>query len=74
MSRAISTATPTMQPQAMNSPTPAIPHERIAKRAYEKWLKTGCKHGCDKQNWLEAEAEIRTEMSKGGMSGTPSRR
>ena len=24
-------------------------YDRIAKLAYEKWLKGGCKHGCDQQ-------------------------
>ncbi len=74
MSRAISTGSPTMQPQSMSSTTPTIPHERIAKRAYEKWLKSGCKHGCDRQNWLEAEAELKAELGKGGMPATPTRR
>jgi hypothetical protein len=53
---------------------PAIPHERIAKRAYEKWLKSGCKHGCDKQNWLEAEAELRSEMGRSAMPATAAKR
>lgn len=37
---------------------PKIPKDRIAKLAYEKWMKGGCKHGCDQQAWLEAEAEL----------------
>ena len=44
----------------------SIPQEKIAKRAYEKWLKGGCMHGCDQQHWLEAEAELRAEMAKSG--------
>jgi hypothetical protein len=48
-----------------------IPYERIAKRAYEKWMKGGCKHGCDQQHWLEAEAELKKEM---GMPAAPARR
>lgn len=47
------------------APQPAIPIERIAKLAYEKWLKGGCKHGCDQQAWLEAEAELmKAEMER----------
>jgi hypothetical protein len=46
-----------------------IPHEKIAMRAYEKWMKRGCKHGHDKQDWAEAEAELRSEM--GRMGHTP---
>jgi DUF2934 family protein len=43
---------------------PAIPREKIAMRAYEKWLNSGCQHGCDRQHWLEAEAELRAEMAR----------
>jgi hypothetical protein len=46
------------------TPPPSVPHEKIAMRAYEKWLKSGCPHGCDRQHWLEAEQELRTEMSR----------
>jgi Protein of unknown function (DUF2934) len=46
----------------------AIPHEKIAMRAYDKWCKRGCPPGTDKQDWAEAEAELRAEArSKGGM-------
>jgi hypothetical protein len=41
----------------------AIPHERIAKRAYEKWCKRGCPHGTHHQDWYEAESELRAEMT-----------
>jgi hypothetical protein len=55
---------------------PQIPHDRIAKRAYEKWCQRGCKHGTHQQDWYEAEAEIRAEMSgKGGQPASmPQRR
>jgi len=66
MSRATSTGTPAM-PTHSKSMMPAIPHDRIAKLAFEKWMKSGCKHGCDQQNWYEAEAELmKAEMAKGG--------
>ncbi len=42
----------------------AIPREKIAMRAYEKWLKTGCQHGCDQQHWIEAETELKAEMTR----------
>jgi hypothetical protein len=42
---------------------PAIPLERIAVRAHEKWLKSGCKRGCDRQFWSEAKAELFAEMA-----------
>jgi hypothetical protein len=43
-----------------------VPREKVAMRAYEKWLKSGCQHGCDRQHWLEAEAELKAEMSRQG--------
>jgi hypothetical protein len=41
-----------------------IPHEKIAMRAYEKWVKRGRPHGTDLQDWVEAEAELRAEMAR----------
>jgi hypothetical protein len=52
----------------MTSASPPIPHEKIAQRAYEKWMKGGCNHGRHMQDWIEAEAELRAEAS--GMKGT----
>jgi len=46
--------------------TTQVPHEKIAKRAYEKWCQQGCRQGTDQQNWLEAEREIKAELSKSG--------
>ena len=74
MSRATATGTPAMQPQSPMM-KPAIPYERIAKLAYEKWMKSGCKHGCDQQNWLEAEAELlKMEMGRPGAMAMPAKR
>jgi hypothetical protein len=42
--------------------SPPQRHEAIARRAYEKWVKRGCPHGTDIENWLQAEAEITTEL------------
>src|SRR5947208_2314653 len=44
-----------------------VTSERIAKRAYEKWLKRGCTHGNDVQDWVEAEKEVMAEL----MGSTP---
>lgn len=58
------TSTPTMQPQSMSpagvgtQPT----FDQIAKRAYEKWCKRGKPQGSDKQDWFEAEAELKKEV------------
>jgi len=54
--------------------TPAkVPQEKIAMRAYEKWCKRGRPHGTDRQDWLEAEAELKAEMSRTGGSTTARR-
>ncbi len=53
---------PSTQPSTL-SPT-AIPQEKIAMRAYEKWVKRGKPQGTDMQDWLEAEAELKAEMSR----------
>jgi Protein of unknown function (DUF2934) len=44
--------------------TMQVPHEKIAMRAYDKWCKRGKPKGSDKQDWLEAEAELRMEMNR----------
>jgi DUF2934 family protein len=41
-----------------------VPRDKIAMRAYEKWLRGGCQHGHDCQHWLEAENELRAEMTR----------
>ncbi len=67
------------QPQSRTtppSPTHEVPHEKIAQRAYEKWMKRGCTHGCHTQDWAEAEAELKAESGSGARHGatTPTRR
>jgi hypothetical protein len=56
-------------PQAQPVGTPPqqmkIPHEKIAMRAYEKWVQRGRQQGTQLQDWLEAEAELRVEFSRG---------
>jgi hypothetical protein len=58
------------QAQSPQGPMTAIPQEKIATRAYEKWLKRGQPQGTEMLDWLEAEKEIRSEMSR---SKTPSK-
>ena len=56
-------ATPPMSPASTPTNAPIkVPHEKIAMRAYEKWCKRGQPQGTDKQDWMEAEAELRAEM------------
>lgn len=52
--------------------TGSIPHEKIAMRAYEKWCKRGRPHGTDKQDWMDAERELREEYARTG--GSPQAR
>lgn len=54
-------------PQQSTSSMP-IPHDKIAMRAYEKWVKRGRPQGSDRQDWLEAEAELRAEVQRSGGS------
>jgi hypothetical protein len=64
----------TVTPPAAQPTTPVmrVPHEKIAMRAYEKWVKLGHPPGRDVQNWLEAEAELRAEFGRTG--GAPQNR
>jgi hypothetical protein len=62
VAKPVTHGTPPPPPLAQQGVT--VPREKIAMRAYEKWLKSGCPHGCDRQHWLEAEAELRAEMAR----------
>ncbi len=57
---------PTSQPASQVK----VPHEKIAMRAYEKWVKRGQQHGNDLQDWVEAENELRAEMTKSASHGS----
>jgi hypothetical protein len=57
-------------PAAQHTATPKVTHEKIAMRAYEKWVHRGCVHGTDQQDWLEAEAELQAEMNRGASHAT----
>ncbi|MBI1832945.1 MAG: DUF2934 domain-containing protein [Planctomycetes bacterium] len=35
---------------------------RIAARAYQLWIKGGCRHGQDQQHWLQAAAELTADL------------
>lgn len=57
-------------------PQPAtieIPTEKIAQRAYEKWVNRGCTPGSSDQDWLEAEAELRAEFARHSAEHLPHR-
>ena len=42
---------------------PKITHDQIARRAHEIWVKRGCKHGQDQENWYEAERQLKAELA-----------
>lgn len=56
----------TATPAKAATPGSNVPCEKVAKLAYEKWIQSGCPHGCDMQHWLEAEAELKAELSRTG--------
>ncbi len=66
------TATKSQQAQAAKpqsaaaAPPTCAMQDKIAMLAYEKWIQKGCQHGNNQQDWLEAEAEVKAEMNKGG--------
>src|SRR5450631_3574905 len=37
--------------------------DKVAMRAYQKWLQAGCPHGFDQQFWRDAHAEVLAEIS-----------
>ena len=65
------TAAPVITPAPAAAPlSPAfvaepveLPHDKVAARAYEIWVRKGRPDGLDAQNWLEAEAELRAEFA-----------
>ena len=63
---------PRPRPRRTSTPTTShVPHEKIAQRAYEKWMKRGCTHGCHLQDWTEAEAELKAETGGASKQATP---
>jgi hypothetical protein len=60
------TTTPQLAPPAGPTPAAQVPPEKIALRAYHKWVQRGCTHGRDQQDWVEAEAELRAELTRQG--------
>ena len=61
-------------PSAQPISTMQVPREKIAMRAYEKWVKRGKPNGTDLQDWVEAETELRAEISRPNTGSTPTRR
>jgi hypothetical protein len=72
MSRVV---TPPAAKPVAPQPQHKLPQDKIAMRAYDKWVKRGCMHGRDQQDWLDAESELRAEFGyTTGSAATTSRR
>lgn len=41
-----------------------IPHETIARLAFQKWQQRGCPLGDDLRDWFDAEGELKTRKSQ----------
>lgn len=39
--------------------------QRVERKAYELYEKRGCQHGCDWQDWFEAERIVEQQMISG---------
>ncbi len=51
------------QTAAKTRVTPLLTHQQIAERASAIWKQKGCPAGQDEKNWLEAEAQLKKELS-----------
>ena len=59
---------PPGQRTAASPPTPSsgpesLPHDEVARRAYEKYAARGFTHGQDGDDWLQAEKELEAERA-----------
>jgi len=43
-----------------NRPVPTA--EEISERAYQQWVRRGCSHGFDIEDWLNAEYELQNQQ------------
>lgn len=50
--------------QSNSTPPIKLAHDKIAMRAYEKWIKRGRPEGTEMQDWIEAESELKSEMMR----------
>lgn len=67
MSRTVTPQTAQPVPQQGNQfqQQSQVPHDKVAMRAYEKWVKRGRPAGNPEKDWFEAEQELKVEFSKG---------
>lgn len=45
----------------LDEPSPS--YDEVARRAYQRYEARGCAHGCDQEDWFEAERELRQSVS-----------
>jgi hypothetical protein len=50
------------EPSAMSNPRPSV--QEVSRRAFEIWERNGRTHGRDVENWLQAEAELRSGTAR----------
>ena len=55
-------AAPSVAPKRSVTPKREITPEVIAARAYVIWEQKGRPHGCDLENWLLAESQLKQEV------------
>jgi hypothetical protein len=69
------TQSTTTRTRTRKTPAPTLPtlttistlnHDAIAHRAYELFLSSGARHGCDVEHWLQAESELRERSLSAG--------
>ena len=60
----MSRVTTPSQAQPLSGQPVQIPHEKIAQRAYEKWVKRGRPPGTETLDWIEAENELKAELQR----------
>ncbi len=51
--------------KAVKSPKPAVNPEHVARLAYELYIRRGCEHGRDLDDWLVAERLLLAEEKRG---------
>ncbi|HEY6904444.1 MAG TPA: DUF2934 domain-containing protein [Candidatus Acidoferrales bacterium] len=53
-----------LEPQLTTGPS----FEEIQRRAYELYVERGCVQGCDQDNWLEAERELKQGYQRSSLA------
>ncbi len=62
VAKAVPAPAPTKPASKKQTSEWSAPSEKVAERAYLIWEARGGEHGCDEQDWLQAEAELRNQQ------------